>query len=394
MSVSVVIVGSARTPVGAFQGNLASLSAPKLGAVAISSALSRSQLPAGAINEVFFGCVLSAGIGQAPARQATIAGGLGIATPATTINKMCGSGMMAVMLACDALQARPENIILAGGMESMSNAPYLAPKARAGLRLGHGVLQDHMFLDGLEDAYDKGRLMGSFAEDAVERYQFSRAELDAFASESLSRAQSATRAGRFRQEIAPVAIEAKVGATLIENDEQPLRADAAKIPLMRPAFRVDGAVTAANSSSISDGAAALVLCAREQARQIGAKPLARIVATARYAGEPALYTSAPVFAIRDVLAQTGWGADDVDLYEINEAFAVVAMIAMRELGLRHDRVNVNGGACAIGHPIGASGARILVTLINALAQRELTRGIAAICIGGGEATAVALERLG
>ena len=394
MSVSVVIVGSARTPVGAFQGNLASLSAPKLGAVAISSALSRSQLPAGAINEVFFGCVLSAGIGQAPARQATIAGGLGIATPATTINKMCGSGMMAVMLACDALQARPEKIMLAGGMESMSNAPYLAPKARAGLRLGHGVLQDHMFLDGLEDAYDKGRLMGSFAEDAVERYQFSRAELDAFASESLSRAQSATRAGRFRQEIAPVAIEAKVGATLIENDEQPLRADAAKIPLMRPAFRVDGAVTAANSSSISDGAAALVLCAREQARQIGAKPLARIVATARYAGEPALYTSAPVFAIRDVLAQTGWGADDVDLYEINEAFAVVAMIAMRELGLRHDRVNVNGGACAIGHPIGASGARILVTLINALAQRELTRGIAAICIGGGEATAVALERLG
>ena len=394
MSVSVVIVGSARTPVGAFQGNLASLSAPKLGAVAISSALSRSQLPAGAINEVFFGCVLSAGIGQAPARQATIAGGLGIATPATTINKMCGSGMMAVMLACDALQARPEKIMLAGGMESMSNAPYLAPKARAGLRLGHGVLQDHMFLDGLEDAYDKGRLMGSFAEDAVERYQFSRAELDAFASESLSRAQSATRAGRFRQEIAPVAIEAKVGATLIENDEQPLRADAAKIPLMRPAFRVDGAVTAANSSSISDGAAALVLCAREQARQIGAKPLARIVATARYAGEPALYTSAPVFAIRDVLAQTGWGADDVDLYEINEAFAVVALIAMRELGLRHDRVNVNGGACAIGHPIGASGARILVTLINALAQRELTRGIAAICIGGGEATAVALERLG
>ena len=394
MSVSVVIVGSARTPVGAFQGNLASLSAPKLGAVAISSALSRSQLPAGAINEVFFGCVLSAGIGQAPARQATIAGGLGIATPATTINKMCGSGMMAVMLACDALQARPEKIMLAGGMESMSNAPYLAPKARAGLRLGHGVLQDHMFLDGLEDAYDKGRLMGSFAEDAVERYQFSRAELDAFASESLSRAQSATRAGRFRQEIAPVAIEAKVGATLIENDEQPLRADAAKIPLMRPAFRVDGAVTAANSSSISDGAAALVLCAREQARQIGAKPLARIVATARYAGEPALYTSAPVFAIRDVLAQTGWGADDVDLYEINEAFAVVVMIAMRELGLRHDRVNVNGGACAIGHPIGASGARILVTLINALAQRELTRGIAAICIGGGEATAVALERLG
>ena len=394
MSVSVVIVGSARTPVGAFQGNLASLSAPKLGAVAISSAVSRSQLPAGAINEVFFGCVLSAGIGQAPARQATIAGGLGIATPATTINKMCGSGMMAVMLACDALQARPEKIMLAGGMESMSNAPYLAPKARAGLRLGHSVLHDHMFLDGLEDAYDKGRLMGSFAEDAVERYQFSRAELDAFASESLSRALSATRAGRFRQEIAPVAIEAKDGATLIENDEQPLRADAAKIPLMRPAFRVDGAVTAANSSSISDGAAALVLCAREQARQIGAKPLARIVATARYAGEPALYTSAPVFAIRDVLAQTGWGADDVDLYEINEAFAVVALIAMRELGLRHDRVNVNGGACAIGHPIGASGARILVTLINALAQRELTRGIAAICIGGGEATAVALERLG
>ncbi len=387
-----VILGSARTPIGAFQGELAALSAPQLGAAAITAARERSALGGAPIDEVLFGCVLAAGLGQAPARQAAIGAGLGVSTPATTLNKMCGSGMAAVMAACDGLAVRPDALVVAGGMESMSNAPYLLPKARAGLRLGHGVLQDHMFLDGLEDAYDKGRLMGSFAEDAAERYQFSREDQDAFALTSLSRAKDAIAQGRFRAEITAPEAPTRGGARRIEDDEQPGKGEAAKIPKMKPAFRAGGTVTPANSSSISDGAAALVLTSERHANRIGAPARALVLASARYAGEPGLFTSAPVPAIRDVLAQAHWRIEDVDLFEINEAFAVVTMIAMRELGLDPGKVNVNGGACALGHPIGASGARILVTLLHALEQRGLKRGVAAICIGGGEATAVAIER--
>ena len=388
----VVIVGAARTPIGAFQGELAGYGAPELGAAAIRRALEGEALAQARVDEVFFGCVLPAGLGQAPARQAATGAGLGVSTPATTVNKMCGSGMAAAMLACDALQARPDSLIVAGGMESMSNAPYLLPKARSGLRLGHGILQDHMFLDGLEDAYDKGRLMGSFAEDAAERHQFTREDQDAFAQLSLARARAAIAQGRFRAEIAPLPARGKGAARTIADDEQPAKADAANIPKMKPAFRDGGTVTAANSSSISDGAAALALTSEAHARRIVATPRARVVAIARFAGEPGLFTSAPVPAIRDVLAQANWRVQDVDLFEVNEAFAVVAMIAMRELALPHEKVNVNGGACALGHPIGASGARILVTLLHALERRGLKRGVAAICIGGGEATAMAVER--
>jgi acetyl-CoA C-acetyltransferase len=393
MSQSVVVLGTARTPLGGLQGDLSSLAAPVLGARAIAAAVERSALKAEAVDEVIFGCVLGAGQGQAPARQAALGAGLSVHAPATTVNKMCGSGMIAVMNAHDGLHARPNEVVVAGGMESMSNAPYLLAKARAGYRLGHGQLIDHMFLDGLEDAYDRGRLMGAFAEDAAEAYQFTRAGQDAYALASLSRALEATRGGAFAPEIVTVEIAEKAGARVVRDDEQPGKASPEKIPKLKSAFRKDGTVTAANSSSISDGAAALALTTERHADRIGARPRARLVATSRFADKPSLFPSAPVEAIRRVLAGASWTREQVDLFEINEAFAVVAMIAMKELGLPHDKVNVNGGACALGHPIGASGARILVTLLAALEARGLDRGVAAICIGGGEATAVAIERM-
>ncbi|UIJ72489.1 acetyl-CoA C-acyltransferase [Aurantimonas sp. HBX-1] len=389
----VVILGAARTPLGSFQGELMPLTAPELGAAAIAAALERSGGAPDDVSDVTMGCVLPAGLGQAPARQAAIGAGLPKSVPCTTINKMCGSGMMAAMIAHDGLLARPEGLQVAGGMESMSNAPYLLPKARAGLRLGHGEVVDHMFLDGLEDAYDKGRLMGSFAEDAAEAWQFTREAQDAYATASLARALAAADGPATPTEIVPVATTTRKGTATVTHDEQPRKADKAKIPLLRPAFREGGTVTAANSSSISDGAAALVLSRASFAEKRGLAPLARIVATSRYAGEPAMFTSAPVEAIRRVLEAAGWRLGDVDLFEVNEAFAVVPMIAMQDLGIPHDIMNVNGGACALGHPIGASGARILVTLIAALRERGGQRGIAAICIGGGEATAVAIEML-
>ncbi len=389
----IVIVGAARTPMGGFQGTLGTVAAPELGAVAIKAALARAGLERDQVTEVLMGCVLAAGLGQAPARQAARSAGLPDAVPATTVNKMCGSGMKTVMLAFDALHARPRDVIVAGGMESMTNAPYLVPKMRGGARLGHAEMKDHMFLDGLEDAYDKGRLMGTFAEECAQSYQFTRAAQDAYATESLRRAKAASESGAFDGEIVGVAVPLRKGSADIVRDEQPFTADPAKIPTLRPAFRKDGTVTAANSSSISDGAAALVLMRADEAKRRQLTPLARIVATANHAQAPGLFTTAPIGAIRKVLAAAGWTADDIGLYEINEAFAVVAMAAMRDLGLDHGRVNVHGGACALGHPIGASGARILVTLLAALATRGETRGVAALCIGGGEATAVAIERL-
>lgn len=389
----VVILGTARTPIGAFQGGFASLSAPQLGGEAIGAAVERSNLQPETIDEVLMGCVLPAGQGQAPARQAAIAGGLSFSVPATTVNKMCGSGMKTVMMAHEALQARPQAVIVAGGMESMTNAPHLLPRMRSGQRLGHGVVQDHMFLDGLEDAFDPGRLMGTFADDTANAYQFTRQDQDAYAIESLSRAKSASDSGRFDAEIVPVEVTTRKGKQTVAHDEQPLAANVEKIPGLRPAFREDGTVTAANSSSISDGAAALVLARASTAEKIGAQPRARIVATASHAREPAWFTTAPIGAVEQVIEATGWSLKDVDLFEINEAFAVVPMAAMRDIGLPHDVVNVNGGACALGHPVGASGARILVTLLAAMERNDSKRGIAAICIGGGEATAVAIERL-
>jgi acetyl-CoA C-acetyltransferase len=386
-----VIVGAARTAIGGFQGGLAPLSAAQLGSAAIGAALEKAGLAARDVSEVLMGCVLPAGQGQAPARQAALGAGLPQSVPCSTVNKMCGSGMMTVMMADDALHVRPAEIIVAGGMESMSNAPYLLPKARTGLRLGHGQVLDHMFLDGLEDAYDKGRLMGTFAEDTAQHYQFTRQQQDDFAIASLERAARANEDGSFAGEIAPVGVMAGKAERTIGKDEQPFSAKPEKIPQLRPAFREGGTVTAANSSSISDGAAALVLMRESEAARRGVQPIARIVATARHAQEPAWFTTAPIHAIRKLYEATGWQAGDADLYEINEAFAVVAMAAMRDLGLPHDIVNVNGGACALGHPIGASGARIIVTLINALNSRGGKRGIAGICIGGGEATAVAVE---
>jgi acetyl-CoA C-acetyltransferase len=390
---NVVICGTARTPLGSFQGDFSSLTAPELGGVAIKAAVGRSGLAPDAVSEVFMGCVLPAGQGQAPARQAALAAGLPKSVPASTVNKMCGSGMQTVMLAYEALHARPDSVFVAGGMESMTNAPYLLPKARGGMRLGHGQVIDHMFLDGLEDAYDRGRLMGTFAEDAAERYQFTREAQDGYAAASLTRAKNAMNGGCFGAEIAKVEVKTKNGNREIGADEQPHKADAAKISQLKPAFRPGGTVTAANSSSISDGAAALVLMTAGEAEGRAMVPRARIVATARFADEPGLFTSAPVEAIRRVLTAAGWTKDKVDLWEINEAFAVVPMIAMKELGLPHETVNVHGGACALGHPIGASGARIIVTLLAALEQYGLDRGIAAICIGGGEATAIAIERM-
>ena len=387
----VVIVGATRTPMGALQGELKDFAAPELGAVAIRAAVERARVQPADVQEVIMGCVLSAGQGQAPARQASLGAGLPLGTGCTTVNKMCGSGMKAAMLAHDLLLSGSNEIMVAGGMESMSNAPYLLPKARAGYRMGHQQVIDHMFLDGLEDAYDKGRLMGTFAEDCAAKYSFTRAEQDAFAVKSLERAQKANDEGWFAWETVPVALKAGKGDRFMDKDEQPFKANFEKIPQLKPAFRKDGTVTAANSSSISDGAAALVLMRRSAAQKRGITPLATVLAHATHAQEPGWFTTAPVGAIRKLLDVTGWTADNVELYEINEAFAVVTLAAMREHHLPHDKVNVHGGACALGHPIGASGARILVTLIGALRRQGLRRGVAALCIGGGEATAMAVE---
>ncbi len=389
----IVIVGAARTPMGGFQGDLAAASASELGAVAIRAALERAGLPAEQVDEIVFGCVLPAGQGQAPARQAALKAGLPLAAGATTVNKMCGSGMKAAMLAHDLLVAGSADVVVAGGMESMSNAPYLLPKARGGYRMGHGQVLDHMFLDGLEDAYDRGRLMGTFAEDCATTYGFTRDAQDAFAIASLTRAQKAIAEGRFAGEVAPVSVRAGKTDTLVSIDEQPGKAKLDKIPTLRPAFREGGTVTAANSSSISDGAASLVLMRRSEAEKRGLTPKAVIVGHSTYADKPGLFPTAPVGALRKLSEKTGWRLGDVDLFEINEAFAVVAMAAMHDLDLPHDKVNVHGGACALGHPIGASGARVMVTLLAALETYGLARGVASLCIGGGEATAIAIERL-
>ena len=393
----VVIVSAARTPIGGFQGHFKNLTAATLGAVAIKAALERAGVAGAEVDEIIMGNVLSAGQGQAPARQAALAAGVPNNVGCTTINKMCGSGMKAAMFAHDLLLAGSNSIMIAGGMESMSNAPYLLPKARAGLRLGHGEIKDHLFLDGLEDAYARdergaARLMGSFAEDTAAHYQFSRAAQDAFAITSLQRAQSAIRSGRFAPEIAAVTLSSHNEDNTITQDEQPLKANLEKISRLNPVFRKDGTVTAANSSSISDGAAALLLMRLSEATKRGLAPRARIVGHATHARAPADFTTAPVGAIKTLFAKTGWHSDSVDLFEINEAFAVVTMAAMHDLDLPHDKVNVHGGACALGHPIGASGTRILVTLLAALEQYGLKRGVAALCIGGGEATAMAIEK--
>jgi len=387
----VVIVSAARTPMGAFQGELKDFSAPQLGAAAIRAAVERSGLKPEQVQEVIMGCVLPAGQGQAPARQAALGAGLPLATGATTVNKMCGSGMKAAMFAHDMLAAGVNEIMVAGGMESMTNAPYLLPKARSGYRMGHQQVLDHMFLDGLEDAYDKGTLMGVFAEDCAAKYSFTREEQDKFTVTSLERAQAANRNGAFAWETTPIAIKTGKAERFMEHDEQPFKANFEKIPTLKPAFRKDGTVTAANSSSISDGAAALVMMRRSIAEKLGLKPLAVIVAHTTHSQEPAWFTTAPVGAIKKLYEATGWSASKVDLYEINEAFAVVTMAAMKEHGLPHDKVNIHGGACALGHPIGASGARILVTLIGALKKTGGKRGVASLCIGGGEATAMAIE---
>ncbi|OPF90425.1 Acetyl-CoA acetyltransferase [Rhodopseudomonas palustris] len=389
----IVIVGSARTPMGGFQGELKDATASQLGAAAISAAVVRAGLKPDAIDEVVFGCVLPAGQGQAPARQASLGAGLPLSAGCTTVNKMCGSGMKAAMFAHDLLIAGSATVAVAGGMESMTNAPYLLDRARGGYRMGHGRVIDHMFLDGLEDAYDKGRLMGTFAEDCAQSYQFTRETQDNFAITSLTRAQAAIKDGSFAREITPVTIKAGKSEVTVTTDEQPLKAKLEKIPTLKPAFREGGTVTAANSSSISDGAAALVLMRRSEADKRGLKPLAAIVGHSTHAHEPALFATAPIGAIRKLSERTGWNLADVDLFEVNEAFAVVALAAMHDLGLPHDKVNVHGGACALGHPIGASGARVLVTLLAALEKHDLKRGIASLCIGGGEATAVAVERL-
>jgi acetyl-CoA C-acetyltransferase len=389
----VVIVGSARTPIGGFMGDLKALAAPELGAVAIRAALERSGVQPQDVQEAIMGNVLSAGQGQAPARQAALGAGLPPSTGCTTINKVCGSGMKAAMLAHDLIALGTSDVMIAGGMESMSNAPYLLPKARAGLRLGHGEVKDHMFLDGLEDAYDRGRLMGSYAEDCAAKYQFTREAQDRYAITSLTRAQDAIKTGAFAREVVPVTIAGDKAQNVVKIDEQPLKANLDKIPQLRPAFRNDGTVTAANSSSISDGAAAMVLMRLSEAKRRGIAPLARVAGYATHSQEPQWFTTAPVGAIRKLFEKTGWNAHGTDLFEINEAFAVVAMAAMHDLELPHDKVNVHGGACALGHPLGASGARIMVTLLAALEKYSLQRGIAALCIGGGEATAIALERM-
>jgi acetyl-CoA C-acetyltransferase len=391
MSNAVVITGYARTPMGSFQGALAAMRSTELGSVAVRAAVASAGVAPDSVERIYMGCVLPAGLGQAPARQAAIGAGLPNSVEATTVNKMCGSGMQAAIMAAEAITAGSVTVVVAGGMESMSNAPYLMQKHRDGARIGHDVIKDSMYLDGLEDAYDQGKLMGAFAEESARDYQFTRQEQDDFALRSLSRALAAIESGAFRHEIAPVTISGRGGDKVIDTDEQPGRARPDKIPTLRPAFAKDGTITAANASSISDGAAAVILMSEDEAARQGAKPIARIVAHAAHAHAPALFTTAPVPAIRKVLARAGWRVEDVDLFEINEAFAVVAMIAARELSIPDEKLNVNGGATALGHPIGASGARIVATLLAALQARGGKRGVASLCIGGGEATAVAIE---
>lgn len=388
MNDPIVIVGASRTPMGGFQGELSSVTASQLGGAAIAAALAGSAVDPADVDELLMGCVLPAGQGQAPARQAGFAAGLGEGVPATTLNKMCGSGMKTVMMAHDQLALGNGEIVVAGGMESMTNAPYLLPNMRGGARLGHGQTIDHMFLDGLEDAYDKGRLMGTFAEDCAEKFQFTRQAQDDYALASLERALAAD----FEGEITPVTLQTRKGESIVAADEQPAKARPDKIPTLKPAFRKDGTVTAANASSISDGAAALVLMRESEAKARGLTIRARIMGHASHAQAPGWFTTAPVPATKTVLDRLGWSIDGVDLFEVNEAFAVVPMAFMAETGAPHVKVNVNGGACALGHPIGASGARIIVTLLNALEKRDLKRGLAAICIGGGEGTALAIER--
>jgi acetyl-CoA C-acetyltransferase len=390
MDDAIVIVGAARTPIGSFLGGMKEVTAPALGAIAIRTALERSGVAPAAVDELIFGNVLSAGVGQAPARQAALLGGLPPGTPCTTVNKVCGSGMKAVMLAHDALKLGHAGVALAGGMESMSNAPYLLARARTGLRLGHAEMKDHLFLDGLEDAYDRGRLMGVYADETARHYGYTREAQDRYAMTSLERAQAAIRDGAFSAECVAVA---PAGSSPVAIDEQPGKARMDRIPHLKPAFGADGTVTAANASSISDGAAALVVMRLGDAERQGLRPLARIVGHATHAQEPRWFTTAPVGAVRRLFATTGWNTESTDLFEINEAFAVVAMAALQELGLPHAKVNVHGGACALGHPLGASGARIIVTLLHALQRHAVKRGIATLCIGGGEATAIAIERL-
>ena len=385
----IVIAGAARTPMGGFQGDLKDAASPALGAAAIAAAVLRAGIAGADVQEVFMGCVLPAGLGQAPARQAALGAGLPLDAGCTTVNKMCGSGMKAAMLAHDLILAGSADIVVAGGMESMSNAPYLLDRARSGYRMGHGRVLDSMFLDGLEDAYDKGRLMGTFAEDCAQSYQFTRAAQDAFAIASLTRAQTAINDGSFAGEVTPVTVKTRQ----VTFDEQPGKANLEKIPALKPAFREGGTVTAANSSSISDGAAALVLMRRSEADRRGLHPLAVVSGHATHAAAPNLFPTAPIGAIRKLADKIGWALSDVDLFEINEAFAVVTRAAMHDLDLPHDKVNVHGGACALGHPIGASGARVLVTLLAAMQKYGLRRGVASLCIGGGEATAVAIERM-
>jgi acetyl-CoA C-acetyltransferase len=387
----VVIAAYARTPMGGFQGVLSGVKATELGATAIRAAVERSGAPAEAIEQILMGCVLPAGLGQAPARQAALGAGLPKSVQATTVNKMCGSGMQAAILAHDALAAGSVDVIVAGGMESMTGAPYLMTKHRGGARIGHDTMYDHMYLDGLEDAYEPGRLMGSFAEETAKTYQFTREAQDEYAIASLTKARAATESGAFAREIVPVTVTDRKGSTVVDKDEQPLKADPAKIPTLKPAFAKDGTITAANASSISDGAAALVMTRESVARKLGMKIVARVAGHAAHAHEPGLFTTAPVPAVQKALKRAGWNVGDVDLFEINEAFAVVAMIAERDLGIDRAKLNVNGGACALGHPIGASGARILATLLSALEARGGKRGVASLCIGGGEATAMAVE---
>jgi len=389
----VVILSYARTPMGSFQGSLAGASAVDLGATAVQAAVERAGVSGEDVERIYMGCVLPAGLGQAPARQAALKAGLPISVEATTVNKMCGSGMQAAIMGAEALAAGSVDLLVAGGMESMTNAPYLLLKHRGGARMGHDRVYDHMFLDGLEDAYEPGRAMGSFAEETAQAYQFTRAQQDEYAIASLTRAQEAQRTGAFDREISPVEVATRKGSETVTLDEQPPKGNPEKIPTLKPAFAKDGTITAANASSISDGAAALVLTRASVAEARGHRPVARIVATAAHAHKPALFTTAPVNAIRKVLDKAGWSVDDVDLFEVNEAFAVVAMIAMRDLDIPHEKINVNGGATALGHPIGASGARIMATLIAALQNRGRKRGVASLCIGGGEATAVAVELL-
>ena len=387
----IVIAAYARTPMGSFQGSLTGATATELGAAAVGAALERAGLSGEAVERIYMGCVLPAGLGQAPARQAALKAGLPLHVEATTLNKMCGSGMQAAIMAHDTLAAGSAEIVVAGGMESMTNAPYLSMAHRGGARIGHDRLIDHMYLDGLEDAYEPGRLMGSFAEESAADYQFTRGEQDAFAIASLERAKAAQTSGAFDREIVPVEIATRKGTVTVDKDEQPLKGDPAKIPTLRPAFAKDGTITAANASSISDGAAALVMMRQSTAEKLGLTPVARVVAHAAHAHEPAKFTTAPVPAMKKLLDKAGWSVGEVDLFEVNEAFAVVAMIAMRELGIPHEKLNIHGGACALGHPIGASGARIMATLVSALQKTGGKRGVASLCIGGGEATAVALE---